>query len=64
MYFAWRFSRKFFWVLSVIGSSLILSTVILRYHYVVDVFAGILLTIIIILLSEPLYKRLKAIQKN
>jgi len=58
MIFAWRYSRKFFWVLCVVGSSLILSTVVLRYHYVIDVIAGILLTIIVVQLSEPLYLRL------
>ncbi len=59
MIFAWRYSRKFFWILSILGSSLILSTVILRYHYVIDVVAGILITIIVVLLSEPLYDRLR-----
>ncbi len=59
MFFAWRYSKFFFWILCIIGSSLIMSTVILRYHYVIDVIAGILLTIIVVSLSEPLYNRLR-----
>jgi len=59
MFFAWRYSKIFFWILSVLGTSLIVSTVILRYHYVIDVIAGILLTIIVLLLCRPLYDRLR-----
>jgi membrane-associated phospholipid phosphatase len=59
MFFAWRYSKAFFWILSIVGSSLVVSTVFLRYHYVIDVIAGILLTGIVILLAEPLYNFLK-----
>jgi membrane-associated phospholipid phosphatase len=59
MIYAWKFSRKYFWILSIIGSSLILSTVFLRYHYVIDVVAGALLAYVVYLIAEPLYQRLK-----
>jgi len=58
MIYAWHYSRKFFWILSVIGTSLIISTVYLRYHYVIDVIAGILLALIVVFLAKPLYQSL------
>jgi membrane-associated phospholipid phosphatase len=59
MIYAWKFSKKYFWVLSIIGSSMIISTVFLRYHYVIDVIAGALLAYIVYLIADPLYQRLK-----
>ena len=59
MIYAWRFSKKYFWILSVIGSSMIISTVFLRYHYVIDVVAGALLAYFVYLMAEPLYIKLK-----
>lgn len=38
---AFKFQSKYKWVVAVIGFSLIFATVYLRYHYVVDVAAGI-----------------------
>jgi membrane-associated phospholipid phosphatase len=64
MFFAWRYSKPFFWILSVLGISLIASTVILRYHYVIDVVAGILLTIIVLLICAPLYDRLRKLSSR
>jgi membrane-associated phospholipid phosphatase len=59
MIYAWKFSKKYFWILSILGTSLIVSTVFLRYHYVIDVIAGALLAYIVYLIADPLYKRLK-----
>jgi membrane-associated phospholipid phosphatase len=69
MIYAWKFSRKFFWMLLVIGTSLIFSTVYLRYHYVIDVLSGILLAVIVVYLARPLYEsllrlRVKALQSH
>ena len=64
MIYAWKFSRKYFWVLSIIGTSLIFSTVFLRYHYVIDVVAGALLAYIVYLISGPLYQRLKSLSNK
>ena len=41
-----RFSKRLYWVYLVLVSSLILSTVYHRYHYVIDIIAGILLALI------------------
>lgn len=38
---AFKFKSKYKWIVAVIGFSLIFATVYLRYHYVVDVAAGI-----------------------
>lgn len=38
---AWRHARRAFWLLLPIVTLLVLSTVVLRYHYVVDVLAGL-----------------------
>jgi membrane-associated phospholipid phosphatase len=64
MIYAWKFSKKYFWILSIIGSSLIISTVFLRYHYVIDVVAGGVLAYIVYLIAEPLYQWLKKVSNN
>lgn len=40
--YGWKFHRRYFWALLVPVLLLVLSTVYLRYHYVVDVMAGAL----------------------
>ena len=47
MIYARKYVRSYYHVLLVVGTSLIISTVYLRYHYVVDVFAGIILALIV-----------------
>jgi membrane-associated phospholipid phosphatase len=59
LYYARVFHRKVFWWLLPIGTGVIVSTVYLRYHYVVDVVAGALLAIVIILIARPLYRALR-----
>jgi len=59
MIYARRYSKKYYWILLIIGSSLIFSTVFLRYHYVIDVVAGALLAYVVYLMAEPLHQRLK-----
>lgn len=44
MIFAWRTHRPTFWVLLPFASGLVLSTVYLRYHYVIDLAAAVPLT--------------------
>jgi membrane-associated phospholipid phosphatase len=61
LYLAFKFSRRFFWVLLPVVSSLIFSTIYCRYHYVVDILAGIGLTVITIMPGELLYDRWKKI---
>jgi membrane-associated phospholipid phosphatase len=43
LFYAWRLTRGLFWIFLPMVVALIFSTVYLRYHYVVDVLAGILL---------------------
>ncbi len=40
MIFAWRYLRIYFWIQLPLALSLVLATVYLRYHFVVDIFAG------------------------
>ncbi len=61
MYFAHKYHKKYFYVLLVIGTSLIISTVYLRYHYVVDVIGGALFALFVIKTAPALYKALNAI---
>ena len=56
LYYAQRFHRRTFWWILPAGSALIISTVYLRYHYVIDVIAGALLALAIILVAKPLYR--------
>lgn len=58
MFYAARYHKKYFAVLLVIGSSLIFSTVYLRYHYVSDVLAGLVFALLVVVTAPALYKRL------
>ncbi len=55
MYYAFRYHKKYFYLLLIIGTSLIFSTVYLRYHYVVDVIAGFGLALLVIYIAPLLY---------
>jgi membrane-associated phospholipid phosphatase len=58
LYYARSFHRRVFWWLLPIGTGVIISTVYLRYHYLVDVIAGALLALLIVVLAKPLYRAL------
>jgi membrane-associated phospholipid phosphatase len=53
---AWRRARKLFWVLLPVASLLIFSTMYCRYHYLVDVLAGIALAFATVPLGDRLYE--------
>ncbi len=60
-----RFERQLFWWMLPVGSGLIVSTVLLRYHYVIDVIAGTVLAIIIVgivAISQRLWNRYKQLK--
>jgi membrane-associated phospholipid phosphatase len=57
---AWRRQRKLFWILLPIATLLIISTMYCRYHYLVDVLAGIVLAFATVPLGDRLYARLTA----
>jgi membrane-associated phospholipid phosphatase len=55
--YAYRNSKKFFWILSPLILSLWLSTLYLRYHYLIDVVAGFILAPLSFLLGNRLFRR-------
>lgn len=55
--YAFRNSRKLFGILSPLVLSLFVSTVYLRYHYLVDVLAGLILAPLCFLLANWLFQR-------
>ncbi len=59
LYYARTFHRKVFWWLLPLGTGVIVSTVYLRYHYVIDVVAGALVAVAIVMIARPLYRVLR-----
>lgn len=57
LYTARRFQKKIFWVFLPVVLALLVSTVYLRYHYAVDVIAGILLSALTVYAGEKFYNR-------
>jgi membrane-associated phospholipid phosphatase len=55
---AWRRARRLFWFLLPVGMLLILSTMYCRYHYLVDVIAGIVLAFATVPLADRWYDHL------
>ena len=55
--YAWRNSRRLFWILSPLVLSLWVSTIYLRYHYLIDCLAGLLLAPPCYWLANWLFKR-------
>lgn len=60
--YAYRNSKRLFWILSPFILSLWVSTVYLRYHYLVDVVAGLILAPLCFLLSNWLFMRYSEIK--
>jgi membrane-associated phospholipid phosphatase len=59
LYYAWKArERVLFWILLPVVSALVVSTVYLRYHYVIDVIAGVLLSAFTIYLAPRIYRAL------
>jgi membrane-associated phospholipid phosphatase len=59
LYYARKFHRRTFWWILAPATAIIISTVYLRYHYVIDVLAGALVALAVILVSRPLYNLLQ-----
>ena len=55
---AWRRARKLFWFLLPVAVLLVFSTMYCRYHYLVDVIAGIVLAFATVPLADRWYDRL------
>ncbi|MBI5212570.1 MAG: phosphatase PAP2 family protein [Nitrospirae bacterium] len=56
LYLAYKYARSIFWVMLTPVMLLIVATVYCRYHYVVDVIGGVLLTVVTIAVGEVYYK--------
>jgi membrane-associated phospholipid phosphatase len=54
---AFRRDRRIFWILLPVATGLILSTVYCRYHYVVDVLAGLVLAFVSVPAGDAIYDR-------
>lgn len=52
--FAWKYVRPLFWILLPFCTGLILSTIYLRHHYVVDLLAGFVLGIIMFIVGPKI----------
>jgi membrane-associated phospholipid phosphatase len=59
--YAYRNSRRLFWILSPLILSLWISSVYLRYHYLVDIVAGLILAPLCYWLANWLFKRFQEI---
>lgn len=57
LYYARKFHRRTFWFLLPFGAGIVLSTVYLRYHYVVDVVAGVVVAFAIIAITRPVFNK-------
>ena len=58
VYYARRFHPKIFRFFLPLGIAIVMSTVYLRYHYVVDVVAGALLALAVVLSARRLFRAL------
>lgn len=59
LYLALKYEKILFYILLPIVCLLILSTIYLRYHYVIDLFAGFIFALISVLISTYLYSMWK-----
>jgi membrane-associated phospholipid phosphatase len=65
LFLAWKYrQRKLFRVLVPAVSALIVSTVYLRYHYVIDVIAGVLLAVLTIVISPWMYRFFSGVEHS
>jgi membrane-associated phospholipid phosphatase len=53
---AWNLERRLFWIFLIPGLGLIASTVILRYHYIIDVVAGLALVPPVVVVGTALFE--------
>jgi len=60
MAWAWRYRLSVRWPVTVVGALLVLSTVYLRYHYVVDVLAGVVLAVLCLAVAPAAHRWLSA----
>lgn len=56
LYYAGKLDKRVFWPILPMATALVLSTVYLRYHYVIDVIAGMVLAFAVVIVARPLYR--------
>ncbi|HEY9188576.1 MAG TPA: phosphatase PAP2 family protein [Ignavibacteria bacterium] len=56
IYLSFKYKQRIKWILLIVGISLIIATVYLRYHYVIDVFAGAFAALLVIVIAQPISK--------
>lgn len=56
--FAFKYKSKFKWLFLILGASIIIATVYLRYHYVIDIIVGAILAILVFNFEPKLRKLL------
>ena len=61
---AFKFRARTRWPIAILGSSLIFSTVYLRYHYVVDILAGAVLAMVVLYSSEWLSRQMVVLREK
>jgi len=54
IYLSYKYNQKIKWILLVVGLGLIIATVYLRYHYVIDVIAGAFCALFTIIIAHPI----------
>jgi membrane-associated phospholipid phosphatase len=52
LFYTWRYEKRLLFLFAPIALLIIISTIYLRYHYAVDVLAGIILTVPTIVAAE------------
>jgi membrane-associated phospholipid phosphatase len=54
MYLSCKYNQKIKWIIVFVGVNLIIATIYLRYHYVIDIIAGALCMVLTIIIGKPL----------
>lgn len=62
--FAFRLGSRFRWLFAIVGGSLILSTVYLRYHYGIDVLVGAILAVVMLPLEPLVSVKIDSVKKH
>jgi len=64
LYLSFNYRRKLFWIYLPAVTALIFAAVYCRYHYVIDIMAGVVLTILTIISGQWYYRLWERWQKN
>lgn len=62
--YAFKYSKKLFWILLIPGISLVMATIYLRHHYAVDIIAGFVLAIVVYYIAPAIDNWYRSLQKK